>query len=171
MARNIKDAQQKSETELAVDAYLAEIGVKFEVSAAGADLNRDGWKCDGWHCSFNAKTGAGEHFDFYTGTGHRVHGPVPSYLQDGNRAPGRNRWKQTNCRPLAPFAASVLYSLILEASADDMSFSRWCADYGYDSDSMKALNTYNACCENAKRMRKVFAREQVSHLSELLQDY
>lgn len=170
--KTIKEAKQMSEKEKAVADYLESIGVKFIARAAGAGLNRDGWECDGWRAEF--RTGkACEQFDYYTGVGLRVlpgNGKPPSW---GNVQSPRElaRWREENAKPFAPCAASVLYSLLLDASARDESFPDWCDNYGMDSDSIKALITYNACCENAKRLARVFTREQIEKLSELLQDY
>ena len=48
---------------------------------------------------------------------------------------------------------------------------------GYDSAGValltpeKALNIYKACCENGKKLRTIFTRQQIETLQELLQDY
>ncbi len=180
--KTIKEAKQLSETEKAVADYLESIGVKFIAHAAGAGLNRDGWECDGWRVEFFRSGGFNdgvrvisnrEQFDYYTGVGLRVlpgNGKPPSW---GNVQSPRElaRWRKKNAKPFAPCAADVLYSLLLDASARDECFADWCDNHGFDSDSIKALNTYNACCENAERMARVFTREQIEKLSELLQDY
>lgn len=179
--KTIKQAQQKNETEQGVDSYLDSIGVKFVVHAAGAGLNRDGWECDGWRAEFRNKSGIVELFDYFTGTGHRVISNPQGYNNWSIKLKGLNprcvaaesvrKQMSQYVKPFPPFAAGVLYSLVLDISADDMSFSDWCGEYDYDNDSIKALTVYNACCDNAKRMRKIFTREQIEKLSELLQDY
>lgn len=179
--KTLKEAQVKNEIELAVESFLQEIGVKFVVYAAGTGLNRDGWTCDGWRAEFRNKTGTVEMFDYFTGTGHRVIFNERAYEFEKLKLKGLNprciaaeqvRKQMEQCvHPFPPFAASVLYSLVTDSSANNMSFNNWCAEYGYDTDSIKALTTYNACCENAKRMRKIFTRDQIEKISELLQDY
>ncbi len=72
---------------------------------------------------------------------------------------------------VTPTAASVLHSLILDASALEENFDDWASDFGYDSDSLKALNIYKACCDNGKKLCKIFTNEQIETLQELLQDY
>jgi hypothetical protein len=47
--------------------------------------------------------------------------------------------------PVPPSAADVLYSLILDSDALDRSFEEWACDFGYDTDSRKALDTYLDC--------------------------
>lgn len=44
-----------------------------------------------------------------------------------------------------PSLDNVLYSLYMDAQAGAMSFSEFCSDFGYDNDSISALNTYRAC--------------------------
>ena len=72
---------------------------------------------------------------------------------------------------VTPTSASVLHSLVLDASALDQNFDDWADDLGYDSDSLNALNIYKACCDNGKKLRKIFTNEQIETLQELLQDY
>lgn len=56
--------------------------------------------------------------------------------------------------PKPPTAADVLASLLSDAStAADLSFEDWAADLGMDSDSRKALDTYQACKDTAVRLR------------------
>lgn len=73
----------------------------------------------------------GECFEYYTGKGLRKKG-----------------------KPTKPALGDVLYALVLDASACEDSFEDWCSNYGYDTDSRKALDTYLDCQENAHRLRK-----------------
>lgn len=88
-----------------------------------------------------------EVFDYYTGTGHRKGG-----------------------EPKIPELSSVLYSLVMDANACDESFDDWCLNFGYDTNSRKALDTYLSCQVNATRLRKagVYITEE---LKEFLQEY
>jgi len=168
--KTVKQAQQKNSIEQSVDQYLVEIGVTFATQAAGSDLSRDGWLCDGWRAVF-AKKAIRELFDFYTGIGRRA---IPTFQYHsvlGFKGGAKSKALACLAAPFAPFAANVLHSLILDSSAQHQSFRDWCADYGQDSDSIKALNTYNSCCENAERLSRVFTREQLAHIETLLQDY
>lgn len=57
--------------------------------------------------------------------------------------------------PIAPDAPSVLSSLLLDASAADTTFADWCEEYGRDTDSRKALDTFLECQQigvNLKRL-------------------
>lgn len=170
--KTYKQAKALSATEQAVVDYLASIGVGYSVQSAGEGLNRDGWGCDGWRVTFHNAQNA-EQFEYYTGTGLRVctdpRGVNPDKLS--LRCIGYEQWCKRYVKPHAPHAAGVLYGLLLDAMSADQGFSNWCADLGFDSDSIKAFNMYRACEDTAKRLRRVFTREQMEHIQELLQDY
>lgn len=83
----------------------------------------------------------GEQFEYWTGTG----------LKD------------------APRLDDVLFSLTLDASALEMNFEVWCSEYGYNSDSIKALKTYQKCLENAYKLSR--AGINIAAERERLQDY
>lgn len=171
--KTLKQAQQKNEQEKAVDTYLENIGVKFSVIGQGVGLKRDGWECDRWSVLFK-KSEVQETFEYFTGIGHRVINDRHYYeIKNDKRLPSNNKRHQMEkvSFPFPPFAAAVLYCLVLDSSANDQSFDNWCEEYGYSNDSMKAFKTYQQCCETAEKMRKIFTREQAQYISELLQDY
>lgn len=103
----------------------------------------DNWneQADQWSITIK-----GLSFDYYTGIGHRK-----------------------NDRPVKPDPIDLLYSLVSDASACDESFDDWCSNYGYDTDSRKALDTYLKCQENALKLRKMGFN--LSDLQTLFQDY
>lgn len=53
----------------------------------------------------------------------------------------------------APSAADVLYCLCADASALDEGFEDWCSNFGYDTDSRKALDTFLACQSVGRKVR------------------
>ena len=88
-------------------------------------------------------------FDYYTGLGLRK---------------GRNE-------PRQPKVADVLYSLLIDASAEQQNFHEWCSDYGHSLDSISALNVYIACLDTAAALRKCFSYELLAELNTLLAEY
>lgn len=179
--KTIKEAQVKNDTENKVDAVLSNLGVTYSVFPAGAGLKRDGWECDGWRVVLG-KADTIESFDYYTGTGHRVifkptqyeieRKALASCVNKRSIMAENIRANMADCvKPFAPFAAGVLHSLIMDGTASEQSFNGWCADLGYDSDSMKAFKTYQACCETGEKLKSIFSRKQISELAELLADY
>lgn len=70
----------------------------------------------------------------------------------------------------APTKHDILYSLIMD-DVSDMNFDDFCANFGYDEDSIKALRTYEACQKQTKEFYNVFNAEEREMLRELLEDY
>ena len=136
--------------------YLAAQGVTFSARLLG-ETNRDGWTCDEWRVAFKRNSALIE-TAYYTGTGHRA---KPAKRTSWDNAP----------RPVAPTAGSVLYSLLLDASGADENFHDWCANYGYDTDSRKALATYEACCIIRADVNKFFTAAERAELAAILEDY
>lgn len=166
-----------------VDIILQEAGVKFSAiylgeQKTGFDRSTP-WQCDKYSCAFTKGDGreAQEEFDFYMGVGNRKLMPWGRHVlgYDGGPAPTRNTllwhaWQKT-AAPVAPHPADLLYSLINDKSAAEQTFANWCSDFGYDQDSRKALQTYEACQENTDKFHRVFTRAQIEALAEALQDY
>lgn len=174
-----------NEIETAVMAILKDAGTSYKIHSAGQNLVRDGWECDGWRAELTNGRFT-ETFDYFTGLGHRA--PVTdtqriaaSYEFQGltvaDKKGATNYGKrylkrvQELRKPQPPHIAGVLHSLILDASARNESFPDWCANFGYDDDSIKALNTYKACCEEGNKLSRVVPRDALVKLSEVLQDY
>jgi hypothetical protein len=65
-----------------------------------------------------------------------------------------------------PTAYDLLSCIRLDSSAEGQSFAQWCSEFGYDGDSIKALNTYNACLDNAKKLRQALGNETFKELME-----
>lgn len=146
--------------------YLAAQGVTFSARLLG-ETKRDSWTCDEWRVSFQrvhldsrlpVRDKAALETAYYTGTGHRA---KPAKRTSWDNAP----------RPVAPTAGSVLYSLLLDASGADENFHDWCANYGYDTDSRKALATYEACCSIRADVNKFFNAAERAELAAILEDY
>lgn len=112
----------------------------------------DKWEHDNFVCVFkNRATGEAFQFDYKMGIGHR----------------------HKLGRIMLPKVDSVLHSLIMDSYSTDESFSDWCANYGYDDDSIKAKGIYEACIENTKKLQGVFAKREKSleNIKELLEDF
>ena len=62
---------------------------------------------------------------------------------------------QYYAKTVPPDAASVLDALLSDATAEDEIFEDWCATFGADTDSRKALETYLACQRCATDLRRL----------------
>ena len=68
-----------------------------------------------------------------------------------------------------PELEMVLESCFLDSSAKDMSFHEWCAEYGYDTDSISNKQTYKACVAIGEQLEEVFG-EDLETIEEELQE-
>lgn len=119
-------------------------------------------------------TGGFWSFPFKCGLGHvekrkgAIPMPNPPYRK-GTIA--HEQWAKQAFQPKKPSVSDVMYAILLDIEAADMSFNDWCAEFGMDNDSTKAFKTYQTCCEYAVFVRKAFTREQIQAMKEALVDY
>lgn len=50
----------------------------------------------------------------------------------------------------------VLYCLVMDYTSDTENFEDFCNELGYDTDSIKALNIFNAVKKNSEKMKRIF---------------
>lgn len=177
---NMHNYKKQTDIELSVIEWCNKNNVSMAIDCMGAQM-RDKWECDAWNITFY-RTGKKDVFNtlYYTGIGHRVLSPMgetykrrikQDYKNSVNLRHMLAQNEKEYAKPQTPHIAGILSSLTLDASANDYSFNDWCDNFGYESDSIKALNTYQECCNTAKELYKLFNRSELSALSELLQDY
>lgn len=159
--------------ESAIAEKLQNLFITVTVINAGETVKENNWKCDAWRVTF--KRGAQHAFkqfetDYFTGIGHRKSKLKRPYFANPHSI-AAEAWDKQNLKPVAPNAASVLHSILQDGAAIETSFEYWCSDYGYESDSIKALNTYQACCEIGKKVNAFFSHTEREELKTLLQDY
>lgn len=70
----------------------------------------------------------------------------------------------------APSKKDVLYSFIMD-DVSYMDFKEFCATFGYDDDSIRALKTFKACQTQTDNFYRLFNEEERETLRELLEDY
>lgn len=176
-----------AEIRIKVDEILTAANVTMSVVNAGVRTvqpEKDKCRCpgdysppmrpyeqDAWRITFK-KGRESVGFDFFTGTGSRVMPRGFSPAHKGYVKPGTLAWEQNEKlkKPVKPTAADVLQCLVLDGQAMHMSFYDWASDFGYDTDSLKAFETYNACCKSGRDLRVVFTSEQVRAIEEAVRD-
>lgn len=94
--------------------------------------------------------------------------PKPTYRK-GTTA--YEQWINEAFHPKKPKISDIIYSILMESEAASMSFNEWCGDFGYDTDSMKAFKTYQACCEEGEMLRKAFTNDQIQVMKIALDGY
>lgn len=73
-------------------------------------------------------------------------------------------------RPKKPTKKDVLYSMMMN-DVNNMNFNNFCGKFGYDNDSIKALEIYKACKKETEAYYDMFDNKEREILNELLQDY
>lgn len=101
----------------------------------------------------------------------KVKGVLPIDTKINKKSLAYHEWEKRAFKPKAPINSDIMYSLLSDAAAADSSFNYWCADYGFDNDSISAFKTYQQCCEIGEKIRKYFKREQVDAMRAALEDY
>lgn len=167
--------KKPTEQESNVAALLEAAGFIAVTIGAGAQTRDSGkWECDAWRVTIETAPGNGavrsETFDYFTGVGHRV-APSPRAFDNVRTPRDRARWERENAKPVAPHVAGVLYSIVRDGDALNTNFSDWCAELDMSDDSMKALETYKACCDNARRLKTLIGSYAYTKIADALQDY
>jgi hypothetical protein len=125
----------------------------------------EGWAHDAWRYSItrNGVTASGP---YRTGIGHRV--PRPGVKRYGvnhvdHGSLGRKTDIDAACadwtKPVKPPIADVVGALLSDASGVTETFDDWCAEFGHDTDSRRALETYLTCQRTRSQLLKLFGRE------------
>jgi hypothetical protein len=109
-----------------------------------------------------------QNFDYYTGIGHRTKFSR-AYAREYGKMPIPLAILLKYTKPTRPTFDDVLSCLLTDSLASETSFSNWCGDFGYDDDSIKALDIYRGCCESAKKLR--LAGVDIAAEKIRLQDY
>jgi hypothetical protein len=70
-----------------------------------------------------------------------------------------------------PEECAVLACVLTDAESAEESFTDWCANFGHDTDSRKALRMYHACKRTAASLARLFSASELADLRELFSDY
>jgi hypothetical protein len=71
-----------------------------------------------------------------------------------------------------PTASDLVWSVATDSTALTESFSEWCADLGYNTDSIKDRSIYKACQRNGERLIKLIGNKEIfSQLVESAREY
>jgi hypothetical protein len=71
-----------------------------------------------------------------------------------------------------PTASDLVWAVATDSTALTESFSEWCADLGYNTDSIKDRSIYKACQRNAQRLTDLIGNAEIfSQLVESAREY
>lgn len=150
--------------ETLVASYLPEIGVTFTILSGPTS------RCPSW-CEDHDKPGLGK-FPRRT----HIHG---DHFSIQFSRPGRDpfitdfwdSYKDSEARHQGLEASPTPYTVLacLEKYPPSPVFAEWCADYGYDDDSIKAKSIWESCLSEYHRLSRFFTPEELTHLQEIAQ--
>lgn len=158
----------------AVQAYLSSIFCSITVSDKSVPVLHGEWEHDLWVVIVTVPKQAPYVFEYKTGLGHRV---LPRSVAHGYRFMNlgtreRARFIRAESVPKRPDVLGPLHSILLDGdTAGQCTFNEWCGEFGYDNDSIKACDTYDACQKTHDQLHRLFTREQLAKLRELMEDY
>lgn len=181
-----------NDQEVAIFSFLKSKGVSFKADYMGMKKDND-WQGDRFIVRF-WRSGKSLSTEFTTGTGHRVgrkSGLTSKDKTELAKVEGstflvqENDWtkedrKRNGNKEFAfgyrvyvatPSPASVIYSLMSDASFGEESHEDFCANMDYDTDSRKGLELYLACQKMGSELRSFFTSEEREELQTLLEDY
>lgn len=119
-----------------------------------ATIRNEDWPHFLWNVSLKTSKGF-VHFPYKMGLGHVY----------------KSKFRGMPDRPKAPTIQDVLYGLLMDSQASAMSFNDWCSEFGYSNDSMSCFKTYQACCESAEKLNKLYSKQEINEIKEALADY
>jgi hypothetical protein len=155
---------------------------EFDFKAMHLQLtfDKDFWVFDEYQIMINDQS-----FTYKMGIGHRK---LTKYMEHQvknkrernvlNRIPKKsvenyrlyiNELKRDTVIDKKPCIDDVFYSLVMDSMAMEESFKDWCYNFGYDTDSRKALNIYLKCQDNANKLKKLGVN--ISETLEKFEDY
>lgn len=163
------------EIQAKVSDLLAEAEITYSVTFRGegadppTEKGQKPWIHDRWEIRFTRPGKPDFITEYKTGTRHREtkkaqFAPLSSHPVTGKLG----RWQT---KPVAPASAGVLASLCLDAQAGVETFEDFCADYGYDTDSRKALEIYLACQKIAGDAVRFFGGRLWGMLTKATEEY
>lgn len=117
-------------------------GISMTYKAKGLNTSQDNWQRYSFTVTLK-RDGQKITMPYHMGIGHAKDGQTP-----------------------APKLIEVLDSLRLDASSADESFEDFCANFGYDPDSRKALATYKACQKARVKVQALLGDDFDAFMSE-----
>lgn len=143
--------------------------VKYEANLVG--LRRDGkWENFKFTCFVES-----EEFTFKVGVGHakwfKGSRANTKAKEEGYSIVLENQYDKGLLRLKSVKISELVYCIL--ADYTDETFDDWCSNFGYDTDSRKALETYLECQNNWVRLRKALGTKffEVREIFQQVDDY
>lgn len=154
--------------------------ITFELTVIG-HTTEDKWERIKFNCRIN-----GQDFEYSVGMGHtrNIENLTPVKIQalrkegytvkatrqeERSNIVGNTKMFPVQLLVKAPKLEDVLYCLFSDSSAHEEAFEDWCDNLGYDTDSIKAKKTYDACVENFHKLKKALG-SKYSEVKQTIED-
>lgn len=160
---------------------VSKLGIKLTATHKGLvippeNTKGDKWEHDLWSVTLSYQ-GRELTTEYRTGLGHRkmaqgtkkTHNGLTTFyysLHNGG-TPNYTTTQAAQAGLLVvktPDVADVVLSLIVDSSCAEHTFDEWCSEFGYDTDSRKALDTYLKCQENYIKLRQLLGSATFTEL-------
>lgn len=102
-------------------------------------------------------------FDFWTS----MHNTYDKVAKRAQKNGDFDVWEPKGQDLVKPTAYDVLANISGGSNTFIYTFEEWASDYGYDTDSIKAKNTYDACCDVSRKIHRIWNREEIEQLQEI----
>jgi hypothetical protein len=151
----------KSELSEAVE----KLGITLTAKHIGTVFaEKKGFSYDEWRVTLSHQGKTLEN-SYMTGLGHRKESISNPYK--GQKCSLEFLAKHNATVTVIPSIADVLFGLLMEAVSSTESFEDFCGNFGYDTDSRKALETYLTCQETHSKLIKFLGHETFNDLAPL----
>jgi hypothetical protein len=183
-------AKTIDQTRAAIDALLARLNIKYSATFVPQSVSRNAAEprpCLNWVITLQGPKGPPMLVQYMQGIGH-----VPDYPSTFGRETYEQREKRLAYERAAetgrspkywrnfgivltaplpvPHASEIIYSLLMD-DPRNQTFDEWCQEYGMDTDSRKAEESYRQCCRQTQDAQRIFGNEVLNEARLILEDY
>ncbi len=101
----------------------------------------------------------------------KSHDSIFPVREKDRRVPSFGSLLSIKSQPI-PLLKDIIYSLLTDSEVlEHGSFEEWADCFGYDTDSIKANNIYQACIQTGLRFKQLFTHEEYEQLKISFEDY
>jgi hypothetical protein len=143
-----------------LEAIVKSLGFKMVINHVGLETEQN-WTYDLWTytITFEGRNYSGK---YKCGIGHRKmrkmvqsNGYGKGYYNSLTHTSAKDELAAAHLNwsdPTPPSVSDILSSLACDARCSETSFDDWCSELGYDTDSRKAFDMYQACVKTRSDM-------------------
>ena len=150
-------ADHKEAAQILADEYAALNWHGTTITGGHVATDAENWKHYAWTVNFAPPSKAPVSMDYKCGMAHAK-----------RKKSGWSDPRFDIVTPIPPKAAEVLACYCRDFTDSDCAFDEWAENFGYDTDSRKALATYESCRAAGPKLRALgLTREQIARFAAL----